>query len=104
MAPTRPQHHSSPPETRAHVDSYEASRSIAMPPSPVACTGALLLNLPVTPSWLAWLSPQHHTAPSSVRAQVWLPPAATCATRLPRATTCTGAARLIPVPSPSSPD
>ena len=61
---------------------------------------ALLVVGSPMPSSPSWLRPQHLTAPAVVRAQEWLPPAATEAA-LVRPVTDTGKLRLTVAPLPS---
>ena len=70
-----PQHHTDPSRFSAQLCCLRTARSVVSVPSPVTCTESIRLIVVPSPSVPPSLAPQHHTVPSSLRAQVKFPPA-----------------------------
>ena len=76
--------------------------ALILPPPPDTVCAKLLLDTVPLPSCPELLKPQHTTALSAVKPQVWCPPAA-IAVALVSPTTAVGRGRVTFVPSPSWP-
>src|SRR5690348_15134896 len=94
----RPQHHTLPSLSRAHVPAAFAPSSTAFDtPATTTGTDAVSYVPLLSPSWPRSLWPQHVTPPELVTAHVCAPPAA-MAVRPDSIGTVTGVVEFIPVP------
>src|SRR5690606_33047667 len=92
-----PQHFTAPPAATAQLWNAPVLRAVTPLSSPGTAMGVERNQGSLSPSCPLPLLPQHCTPPASVRAQLWLPPAPTCATP-PRPATGTGGKRSVLLP------